>query len=372
MSLPLVSVGVAVHNGRRHLRQTLDSLLAQTHPRLEIVISDDASSDESGEICREYAGRSPTVRYCRCAENIGATRNLNRLFWQSQGDFFFWSTQSDFWQPAYVTTCLDEMARRPDAVLCHGPTRLVDLVGRPIRIAEEPLETEESDPARRIGHLVRRMGSGNIFHGLYRSAALGRTALLRTCYGHDLLLLSELSLFGTICQHQQPLFNRRIDPAETQQQIMDRWQGMIGLGERERQIPFLTLAQGFVEMTARAPLGPVGREALLSEVISAFGARFGNELARELPVLLRIGEGISRASDLQSFDFTCYCRVFALFAFRDELPQLAAHERDRWLAILRGRGPAAAQDLLAGHVSYRIGSRVRRMLRRLRSGAGNG
>ena len=60
--VPRVSIAVPVYNGERYLRESLDGLLAQTFTDFELVIADNASTDGTETICREYAARDPRVR----------------------------------------------------------------------------------------------------------------------------------------------------------------------------------------------------------------------------------------------------------------------------------------------------------------------
>ena len=75
----LVTIGVPVYNGERFLEQCLDSLLSQTYRDFVLVISDNASTDRTQEICGRYAKADPRVRYHRNPVNIGLYGNFNRL-----------------------------------------------------------------------------------------------------------------------------------------------------------------------------------------------------------------------------------------------------------------------------------------------------
>ena len=70
--LPMVSIGMPIYSGERYIREALDSLLAQTFTDFELIISDNASSDRTESICREYAERDARIIYFRQEENIGA------------------------------------------------------------------------------------------------------------------------------------------------------------------------------------------------------------------------------------------------------------------------------------------------------------
>ena len=69
---PRVSIGMPVYNGAAFLKESLDSLLSQTYGDFELIISDNASTDETESICRSYAAGDPRVRYQRQEENRGA------------------------------------------------------------------------------------------------------------------------------------------------------------------------------------------------------------------------------------------------------------------------------------------------------------
>src|SRR4051812_43091384 len=102
MEKPTLSIGIPVYNGARYLRMTLDSLLAQTYRDFEIIISDNASTDDTELICRAYAARDPRVRYHRAPVNLGAPANYRRAFDLSTGDYFKWQNADDIIAPTFV------------------------------------------------------------------------------------------------------------------------------------------------------------------------------------------------------------------------------------------------------------------------------
>jgi glycosyltransferase involved in cell wall biosynthesis len=78
-STPLVSIGLSVYNGERLIEQTINSILNQTFTDLELVISDNASTDRTGEIAQAYARRDSRIRYYRSHKNMGADWNVRRV-----------------------------------------------------------------------------------------------------------------------------------------------------------------------------------------------------------------------------------------------------------------------------------------------------
>jgi glycosyltransferase involved in cell wall biosynthesis len=104
-SKPLVSIGMPVYNGEKYIRQALDSLLAQDYGHFELIISDNASTDGTAEICREYVAKDDRIRYCRNETNLGAVRNFNRVFELSSGKYFMWAATDNMLSSIFISCC---------------------------------------------------------------------------------------------------------------------------------------------------------------------------------------------------------------------------------------------------------------------------
>ena len=102
-----------VYNGDDGLEGALDSLLAQTYEDFEIIISDNASTDGTEEICRRFSRLDPRVRYIRNDKNVGVARNYNRLFELSDRPLLQVG-------PARRSPCARSSS--PDASRCSTPT----------------------------------------------------------------------------------------------------------------------------------------------------------------------------------------------------------------------------------------------------------
>ena len=93
---PLVSIGIPTYNRERLIGRAIESALNQDYPNIEIVISDNASTDATSEVCRRYAQEQPNVRYVRQPRNLGAIRNFDAVLRQSSGQFFMWLGDDDW------------------------------------------------------------------------------------------------------------------------------------------------------------------------------------------------------------------------------------------------------------------------------------
>jgi glycosyltransferase involved in cell wall biosynthesis len=210
---PLVTVGLPVYNSERYVRQSLDSLLAQTYRDFTLVISDNASTDGTEQICRQYAATDSRVRYFRNAENIGNPRNFNRVFELASSlaapKYLKWSTADDFWAPTFLERALEVMERDPAIALCYPQADFVDANGGSPRPYHDVLHLMQADPYERFKTLLERIVRAHQHLGLIRMSCLRNTHLLGTYMSSDITLLAELSLHGKYYELPETLFFRR-------------------------------------------------------------------------------------------------------------------------------------------------------------------
>lgn len=206
---PLVSIGLPVYNGENFLRQALVSLCAQTAEGLEIVISDNASTDGTEAICREFAARDARIRYVRQERNLGAGPNYNYVFHASRGRYFKWAAHDDYMDPEAMAVCAAALEADPLTVLCHP--RLVDVDEHGAVIAEFDRGNAGLGPARDRFFQVIQIGHNcaEVF-GLTRRSTLLETGLIRDYTDSDRTLLGELALRGRLRQVDGARFYRRV------------------------------------------------------------------------------------------------------------------------------------------------------------------
>jgi glycosyltransferase involved in cell wall biosynthesis len=130
-SKPLVSIGMPVYNGERFIRQALDSLLSQDYENFELIISDNASTDNTAEICKRYIS-DRRVQYVRNKENIGALKNFKKLVDMAHGKYFMWAAADDYWAKDFISTMVEELERHPQAGVVMSGIQLVNVNGETI------------------------------------------------------------------------------------------------------------------------------------------------------------------------------------------------------------------------------------------------
>ncbi len=110
-----VSIGFPAYNARERMARALDSLLAQTHANFELILADNASTDGTDELCREYAAKDPRIRLSPNRENIGMFKNFDKVLREAKGEYFMWAAADDQWKPEFIATMLAELEANPDA-----------------------------------------------------------------------------------------------------------------------------------------------------------------------------------------------------------------------------------------------------------------
>jgi glycosyltransferase involved in cell wall biosynthesis len=205
---PKVSIGLAVYNGEQYLEQAVDSLLAQTFTDFELIISDNASTDRTPEICQKYAAQDPRVRYHRNATNIGGANNENLTFKLSKGEYFRWAAHDDLCAPELLEKCVAVLESHPEIVLCHS--QMVEMVeGITRNKTTDNRLGEKPEPYLRFGELSRRNHSCEATYGVIRADVMRKTPLQKNYTGSDRVFLAELSLYGPFYQVPEPLFYKR-------------------------------------------------------------------------------------------------------------------------------------------------------------------
>ncbi|MDP9220290.1 MAG: glycosyltransferase family 2 protein [Actinomycetota bacterium] len=208
---PPLSIGLPVYNGERFLAQAIDALLAQTYPEFELIISDNASTDSTAEICRSYVERDARIRYVRQPVNIGAAPNHNFVFAQARGRYFKWASHDDLYAADLLRLCVEALETRPDVVLAHAWDAFIDEHGKVIRPLIYLLDTASPRPPARLRSLLYGSG-GNDIYGVIRTEVFRRVGPLGSYHNADRCFVAALSLQGPFYQVPRMLYFRRDHP----------------------------------------------------------------------------------------------------------------------------------------------------------------
>lgn len=209
---PQISVGMPVYNGEPYIEEAIQSVLRQTNPDFELIISDNASTDRTEQICRDYASQDRRIIYTRNQENLGAANNYNRVFQLSSAQYFRWFNADDLIAPTLHEKCAEVLNSHQDVVLCYGKTSIIDGSGMLIEPYDDQLDLQQERVDERYLQFFKRVGLTNAIYGLMRRSAVATTSLMGngTFPSADVNFMAELTLHGKFFEIPERLFYRRM------------------------------------------------------------------------------------------------------------------------------------------------------------------
>lgn len=209
-----VSIGLPVYNGEKYIRQAIESALVQTFDDFELIISDNASTDSTEKICREYAGKDRRIRYYRADRNYGAAKNYNRVFELSRGKYFKWMASDDGMEPEFLKKAVEVLDRDKSIILVCSQyiqynefDKIVSL-----RFDAGNHDAVSAKASQRFRQALGEMGGNLPIFGLIRADILNQTSLIRPFIGSDDCLVLELVLKGKFLQLPEHLLRLRDHP----------------------------------------------------------------------------------------------------------------------------------------------------------------
>ncbi|MEV3869666.1 glycosyltransferase family 2 protein [Streptomyces sp. NPDC049906] len=263
---PRLSIGLPVYNGEEYLAEALDALLGQTYEDFELVVSDNASTDGTPDICRRYAAQDPRIRYLRLPRNIGAAPNHNYVFTQCRGELFKWASHDDLYARDLLRSCVEALDERPEVILAHSGQAVIDGDGRVKVPYEYGLATDSPRAPERFRSMLFEPG-GDDFYGVMRAEVLRRVKPHDSYHHADRTFVSEIGLHGPFHQVPELLYFRRDHPTRAERANPSKRSRCVNLDPRRAGLLHPTprlLAEyvwGFVAAIRRAPLSPADRRA---------------------------------------------------------------------------------------------------------------
>ncbi|QOV21219.1 glycosyltransferase family 2 protein [Anabaenopsis elenkinii] len=211
---PKLSIGLPVYNGEKFLKSALDSLLAQTFADFELIISDNASTDQTEAICRAYAAQDQRIRYYRNPINLGCAPNFNRVFDLSVGEYFKWAAYDDLHAPEFLIKCVEVLDHNPQVILCHSHVYLIDENGSFLQPYNIQLKTDSPQPHERFHQLLSKHLCYQLY-GVIRAQALRKVPPMGSHGTADGILLLRIGLLGEFYEIPEYLFFARSHPQQS-------------------------------------------------------------------------------------------------------------------------------------------------------------
>jgi glycosyltransferase involved in cell wall biosynthesis len=219
---PKVSIGMPVFNGDRFLEEAFKSILMQTFCDFELIISDNASTDRTLEICQAYAAKDPRIHYYRNDRNLGYSFNQNRVIELADGKYFLHAHHDDVRSPEYLQRTVEVLESDPSVVICYSITKDIDEVGNILPRTDPELRFDSLSLRARFSDVIRMDHICEPDFGLMRNDILKRTTLHGKYADSDRVLLAELALYGRFFKLQDQLFFRRCHSSQSTAVAPDR------------------------------------------------------------------------------------------------------------------------------------------------------
>ena len=171
---PLVSIGVPTYNRAPLLERALKSLVAQDYPNLEVILSDNASTDDTPQSCARMQEQYSFLRYHRNSTIVPAMENFRKVLLLSSGYYFMWASDDDLWEPGFVSTLVDYLESNDDLVLVAAEAQYMLRDGTKLPFFREGAPFYKLLPHSRLRRLLMIVAHnyGNLIYGLFRREAL--------------------------------------------------------------------------------------------------------------------------------------------------------------------------------------------------------
>lgn len=303
MSEPRLTIALPVYNGERFLAASIEAILGQTFSDFEFIISNNASTDGTDEICRAYAASDRRITYVVQPRNLGAAGNHNATVAMARTELFKWASADDLYARDLVAVCVTLLDAHQDAILAHTWTAAIDADDRVIQAHPYPLRTQSASAPERLRSLLRDGDDlpgairADDQYGVVRTAVLRRVKPLDSYYHADQTWTSALALHGRFAIHPDWLYFRRhhdgralkanptvrswtanLDPRRA-----DRWR-------HPAARLYAEFAWNYVDLVRRAPISAADKRACYRHLADWVSDRARRRLPGRSPVADADGE----------------------------------------------------------------------------------
>ena len=259
---PRLSIGLPVYNGEKKLTETLEALLGQSYGDFELIISDNASTDSTADICHSYGKQDSRIRYIRQPRNIGRAPTTTSSSGRPGANCSSGSSGDDLYARELLKRCVAVLDENPQVVLAHAWEGVIDESGAVVSLVEYPVRSDAPRAPDRFRSMLFD-GWGDDSYGIVRIEVLRRTPLHGSYHLADRTFTTELALHGPFYQVPDWLYFRRDAPVMTST-IRERCANLDPGRENRWRYPVARLyaeyAWAYIAMIRRAPLTAAERQ----------------------------------------------------------------------------------------------------------------
>lgn len=233
--LPLVSIGIPTYNRAALIGRAIESALKQDYANIEILISDNASTDGTAEVCEAWAARDRRIRLLRQTDNRGPTANFNMVLGLTGGKYFMWLGDDDYIDPHYVGSAVSALESDPRIELFSGAPHYYR--DGAFAFAGKHISASSPKAWRRLASYYWQVTDNGVFYGLMRGSTARRLSIPNVM-GGDWLFIGRLAAAGSIVMSRNMTVHRELGGASVSHRATAR---SLGLSSLNALFPKLSL-----------------------------------------------------------------------------------------------------------------------------------
>jgi glycosyltransferase involved in cell wall biosynthesis len=205
--MPLVSIGIPTFNANHKIGAALISILDQNYPNLEIIVSDNCSTDATEKNLTSISSSDSRIKYFRQSENIGILPNFEFVFKQSRGEYFMWLADDDTLEPGIIEKYVIFLMDNPEYSLVSGGIKYWD--NNHLTHVEKNFTIKHESPIKRVLTYYFKVIYGGMFHGMMRTV-LAKKIQIRNILAADWHLVAEMAYMGKIKNLKITGYNKQL------------------------------------------------------------------------------------------------------------------------------------------------------------------
>jgi len=222
---PELTIGIPVHNGEKFLKEKISSILQLGYENFELIISDNASSDKTKEICKTFLSKDKRIKYFFHEKNMGPAKNFEFILKNANGKYFMWTATDDKILSGFIEKNLEVLqnkkiicsvsqvqyyGEKTDRLKQEKTYGLLEKLKKRIFKNFSPLKNVPISGKLdiKIRKYLQIRGHHHVFYGIYRTEQIKKIFVLRDFSGFDLATILNSLKFGNIHVNNDVLMYR--------------------------------------------------------------------------------------------------------------------------------------------------------------------
>ena len=277
---PLVSIGLPTYNGDKRIGSTILAILNQNYPNLEVIISDNCSSDTTEAVCTELCKKNKAIHYFRQKENIGIISNYEFVLRQASGDFFMWVADDDSLESGILQKYVDFLVSHSDYSLVSGEIRYWS--DTHAVFDEKDFGMEHDSANVRVVKYYSKVKHGAIFYGLMPIDVIKKITL-RNRMGEDWHAVAKVAYQGKIKMLECIGYHKKLNGSS---KTLKHYAKLIGAPWFSANFPHAQIAIDAFSEIMTSPIYKKSLHSRLTLALSSMGSVLFNHYCKEYPFII--------------------------------------------------------------------------------------